>query len=358
MTKTTTETIEETDLVISLEGKILDSNFDEFRSRLKERIRSLNYELKTDADFDSAEQNAKALKGAEKSLAATKEHALEQAEDIQKLFAAIDDVSDEAKEARLNLEKQIKARKDQRKREILDAALDSLDATLKRNYRQRIEQAMKGKRTIDTLERAAQAEAKTIQSEVDAARKIIERHRVEHGATLLHDVEALEQRPAEDVAVELSRRLERQRDEEEKKRLREEAEKRQREQRESEAKAKAEAEARAKQDLPSNLNTGPAEATGERNTGPTVGARTVESSGVAARANATVFSGHRTAASEPKAETPSEEMQRFRNTVVQAFGPVKEARAQLIHPQNIERAERFAKVLTEGWKQLAEGGAE
>ena len=114
------------ELIIKLTGEITDTNFDEWKNDLLARLKKVNTELTTDDDFANAEADVKTIKAGEKSLKDAKTSALEQAKEIQKLFAAIDEVSAEAREARLALERQIKKRKAEIKVEIIDSGIDAV----------------------------------------------------------------------------------------------------------------------------------------------------------------------------------------------------------------------------------------
>jgi len=98
-------------LIIKLTGEIQSSNFYEWKNELIAQIQSTNTELTTDDDFVVATEHVKLFKTAEKSLKEAKQSAINQAADIQRLFAAIDEISEVARQARLSLERQIKARK-------------------------------------------------------------------------------------------------------------------------------------------------------------------------------------------------------------------------------------------------------
>lgn len=115
-------------LSIVLSGVIEKSNFDEWKTELIEQIRSVNTELKTDDDFVAATKHVKQFKAAEKNLKEAKKSALEQAAEISKLFEAIDTVSEEARQARLKLDKQIKKRKKEIKSEYVAQGVDSIKA--------------------------------------------------------------------------------------------------------------------------------------------------------------------------------------------------------------------------------------
>ena len=105
-------------LVIKLNGEIQSSNFHEWKNELIGQIQSTNLELATDADFAAAELNVKTFRIAEKTLKNAKESAIHQAYDIQELFNAIDEVTEQARQVRLTLIRQIKKRKSDVKEEI------------------------------------------------------------------------------------------------------------------------------------------------------------------------------------------------------------------------------------------------
>lgn len=322
-----------TDLVISVEGKIVESNFLEYKTELIEMIRGLNAELTTDTDFQIAAENVKGLKLAEEALADTKAKALAQAEEVQRLFTEIDEVSEEARQARLGLERQIKKRREQLVESFKEDAIASIDCANSQVYRARIAEAMKGKRTMETLEAAARHEAGVIQSEIDAARKVIDTHESQHGTTLTYDRPRLEQMEAAAVAVELGNRLERKRNEEEQKRLREEAERERRIRAEVEAEAKRKAEEEAKARMATEKPSAPAEK--------------------AIEPKADIF-----APEPPKAalKTQKQEFEHFLDEVKAAFGPIKAARERLTHAENKAKARVFAEAVSRAWKELSTGG--
>ena len=105
-------------LIIKLTGEIQKTNFHDWKNELINLIQSTNMELTSDIDFSSAEQDVKDFKKAEKTLKKAKENALYQAKDIQDLFNAIDEVTEQARQTRLTLERQIKIRKIEVKEEI------------------------------------------------------------------------------------------------------------------------------------------------------------------------------------------------------------------------------------------------
>lgn len=115
-------------LTIVLSGVIEKSNFDEWKKDLIEQIRSVKTELKTDDDFAAATKHVKQFKAAEKNLKKAKQSALEQAAEINALFEAIDTVSEEARQARLTLDRQIKKRKQEIKDDFVAEGIAKVKA--------------------------------------------------------------------------------------------------------------------------------------------------------------------------------------------------------------------------------------
>ena len=155
------------ELTIRLTGTIQDSNFNEWKRDLIAQIQATAKELKSDEDFVAATQQVKWFKAAEKSLAQAKQSAIEQATEIQQLFGAIDEISAEARDARLSLERQIKQRKAEIKAEIIRSGIEFVWQLISRQSpdfqaldhsryvdSQRFEQVVRGKAGTRSMELA------------------------------------------------------------------------------------------------------------------------------------------------------------------------------------------------------------
>lgn len=166
-------------LHIELSGAVKASNLPQFKEHALKVLGNINRDLKTDQDFANAEQTVKWAKDVEDRLAAAKQHALSQTADIDALFRTIDDVQGEARSIRLELDKLVKERKKTIKVEIaqagraaVDAHINNINSTLDGVSLPQIvtdfNAAMKGKRTVETLQSAADdevARAKILASE-------------------------------------------------------------------------------------------------------------------------------------------------------------------------------------------------
>lgn len=166
-------------LVIKITGAVNSSNLDEWKEELIALIQSTNTELITDDDFFAATKQVKAFKSAENALKLAKQSAIDQAEEIQILFSAIDEISEEARQARLSLEHQIKARKLEIKNEFIQSGLDEVQKTIDHNFDaleyldssnflnlSRFESALKGKQGLQSIKLAINSLCNQINQEL------------------------------------------------------------------------------------------------------------------------------------------------------------------------------------------------
>lgn len=114
-------------LLIQVTGHVTASNLVEFREHALAVIAGINRDLQTDADFANAEQTVKWCASAEARLKAAKDAALAQTASIEEAFRVIDDVSAELRRTRLDLDKSVKAEKDNRRAEKVMAARSEFD---------------------------------------------------------------------------------------------------------------------------------------------------------------------------------------------------------------------------------------
>ncbi len=167
-------------LDIQISGQIQNSNFPIWKDSLLDQIKSINLELVTDDEFAIAEKNSKSLKKAEKVVQEAKIKALEQTQDIQSLFKALDEVAEEARQARLKLDRQIRVKKQKVKEALITDSINNV-----RNYigskpevfnqldnnkyiqRYQYEAQIKGKSTINSCLNSLNLLVETIKASVD-----------------------------------------------------------------------------------------------------------------------------------------------------------------------------------------------
>jgi hypothetical protein len=308
-------------LTIETRGEVIASNVDEFRELVRGALANINRELKTDEEFGQAELDVKALKGAEDAVKAAKEKALADAEQLNALFRALDETGEEIRAPRLELEKLIAKRKEEVKNELVTEALAKLECAPRLRasaYGRSLQEAIKGKRTLDSMRKALDVTVTTHNALIGQARIAIDTFTWEHGKELVLDAEDLEVKGLDAVNAELRRRLEAVKAEEERKRLAAEAEK-----------AKAEV-AQIKRDA-AEVSKPPLPPVAS----PAAAPRPAPS------------------AVEPPAADAGTEWEAFKAKVMAAFAPVKEARAALQCPENQAKAQAFAEAVGQAWKGVA-----
>ena len=115
-------------LHIEVAGMVTASNLAQYKEHALAVFGSINRELTTDQHFADAEKAVKWCADVESRLVAAKEHALSQTASIDQLFKAIDDISAEARRTRLELDKLVKARKEELRTSIVTDGVNALRA--------------------------------------------------------------------------------------------------------------------------------------------------------------------------------------------------------------------------------------
>lgn len=160
-------------LRIEVTGMVTASNLAEWKEQAIAVFQGISTELVSDQDFADAETTVKWCGNIEEQLKAAKQHALSQTESIDLLFRTIDDIAAEARAKRLDLEKLVKRRKDERRTEIGNAArravqqhVLAINETLGEHAIPMpttlvadIAEAMKGKRSFSNMQEAVDAVA-------------------------------------------------------------------------------------------------------------------------------------------------------------------------------------------------------
>jgi len=271
-------------LHIELTGEVAASNLPEFRETAMAVLESINTDLQTDQDFADAEETVKWCSDVEKRIEAAKQHALSQTQSIDELFRTLDEVREETRRRRLELDKQVKAQKDTRRAEIrqraeaeldqhvaeLEAAIDSEHGTpvVLPKPACDIAGAMKGKRKLSAIQDAANqvvADAKieanqtaeTVRKNLRTLDELAGEHR-----SLFHDLNQIVTKDPDDFAAVVKARIADHEAELERKREaeRREQEEKERAEREAEARREQEEQAPGPEPEPEQPAQGPGEA--------------------------------------------------------------------------------------------------
>ncbi len=295
-------------LLIGIDGRVRVNNLPEYRGMLAAFLGTINRELASDEQFGQAELDSRKLREIEDNVRAAKVRALEDAKGIQDLFAALDMTSEEVRKARLELDRQIAKRKEEVRAGLLSSAMESLDcaARYRCHFSRSLAEAMKGKRTLDSIKRALDATIAVNNGMIRRSRALIDAHIARHGTALVMDREDLEIRLPDVVEGELRRRVEACQAEVERRRLTEEA---------------------------ANARAGVAGITADH----------------ARQDHARICSGAKPDSPPPRVPVPgpAAEWEAFWSRVKAGFQPVREAMAALRHELNVRAAETFAAGVNE-----------
>ncbi|XUO88468.1 YqaJ viral recombinase family protein [Halomonas sp. KM072] len=255
-------------LSIQMTGGVQASNLPDFKAKALAMIDGIKTELVTDKDFADADSTVKWLQKGEKQLEESKQRALEQTATIAELFDTIDELRETMRQKRLHLDKLVKAEKNNRRVEIERKAKEAfsdwlacLNQVVPVTTSLDVANAMKGKKTLATLQAAADDEVARakVEAQQEAQRladnkALIEKHQGDY-AFLFNDWRDLIQRDAEFIKLQVENRIAHHKQEEQKRldaereRIRqEEAAKAQREAAEAEAKRQAEEAEKRKQE--------------------------------------------------------------------------------------------------------------
>ena len=156
-------------LYIEIEGDVKGTNLATYEQAVIAKIRSINTDLVTDDDFATAEATIKFLSKAEKETESVKKQALAKTASIEELFRTVDNLREEMRKKRLELNKLVEECKKQKKMDIaLIAKADVVEFVNELNkecggYLQQpatdFNSAMKGKKLIESLQSAADDES-------------------------------------------------------------------------------------------------------------------------------------------------------------------------------------------------------
>ncbi len=202
-------------LHIEVTGQVVRSNLAEYKSLALSVFASIKTELVTDQDFADAEAAARWCGDIEQRLGDAKARALRDTESLDGLLTSIDEIVASARAKRLDLDRQVKTRKDSARAEVVLGAqkaltehLNALDAALGGAWMPRVPggfaQVIKSRRSLTSCERAVTTELMTLKLQANATAERIagNRRALQFEGTdwsfLFADFAALATKPAED----------------------------------------------------------------------------------------------------------------------------------------------------------------
>ena len=208
-------------LVVRASGMVEASNLKEFEAIARATLAKINTDLQTDEDFASAEKAVKFCTDVEKRLDGARENVLGQMKTVDEVVRSIDAIKEETRQIRLKLGKAVKDQKESRKLEILNTSRQAFnDFTHKLSvskYMPAINAdfagAMKGKKTISSLQSACDDEMARAKIEANEIAGVISINRdyINEAAAdyrfLFNDFGQLCQKPADDFAAIVKSRI-------------------------------------------------------------------------------------------------------------------------------------------------------
>lgn len=211
-------------LRIEVTGMVTNSNLEAFKAGAALMFSKINRVLETDQDFADAEKTVKHCKEIEDNIEAAKKHALSQTASIDELYRALDSVSAEARAVRLELDKLVKARKENLRIEIQQEAelafkvhIDTINTRLNTvqlpPIRADFAGVMKGKKTVTSLRDACDTELARVKIEASQLSKHIDKnltllaHIAAGKAHLFHDLSSLVLKPQADMEAIIKMRI-------------------------------------------------------------------------------------------------------------------------------------------------------
>ncbi|QPL52440.1 lambda-exonuclease family protein [Vibrio navarrensis] len=238
-----------------MNGLAIVSNLDEYKAKALELVEQSKKKLETDQDFANAESMVKVFKFAEDKLGLMSQQVLGEVESIDTFVKDLGFISENIRQARLALDKQVKSRKEEIKAELVMKAkteIQALVADMSQKYnvgfnvKHDFAAAIKGKRNIESMQSAINdelAKAKIALSELkDIAQTNLDTvNQNSEYRFLFNDWGQIAFKAPEDFATLVKLRIAEHKDAEEKRRQAE----RDRIRKEEEAKAQAEAEQKA-----------------------------------------------------------------------------------------------------------------
>ncbi|WP_193264767.1 lambda-exonuclease family protein [Vibrio navarrensis] len=238
-----------------MNGLAIVSNLDEYKAKALELVEQSKKKLETDQDFANAESMVKVFKSAEDKLGLMSQQVLGEVESIDTFVKDLGFISENIRQARLALDKQVKSRKEEIKAELVMKAkteIQALVADISQKYnvgfnvKHDFAAAIKGKRNIESMQSAINdelAKAKIALSELkDIAQTNLDTvNQHSEYRFLFNDWGQIAFKAPEDFATLVKLRIAEHKDAEEKRRQAE----RDRIRKEEEAKAQAEAEQKA-----------------------------------------------------------------------------------------------------------------
>lgn len=328
------------ELMIAVSGKIISSNFEEFREWAVAQIKGINENLVTDEDFGQATLDVKKLKAFEDTLTEKEEQMLREMDDVYNLIQGTKELKKLSSESRIKLDKLIKSKREQVINDMITVGVTKLTMATPA-FRAKIAESVKNKRSLALMNQAIDETVSEINALLAANEEIVTAAETQHGDAVTFGRSQLLVMETETLKVEIERRIERAKADREKKRLQDEADRQRKEAEEAKAKLASANTPTTEPDAAERKQLGAALNQPAPTPAPAAPAPQPEIE--------TLFAG-----AKREELSQGDEADLFVAILKNALAPVKEARLALKHPENINAAKRFAEKLNAAFEQLIE----
>ncbi|UKA08673.1 YqaJ viral recombinase family protein [Photobacterium damselae subsp. damselae] len=160
-----------------MDGLTLNSNLDTFKQAATDLVEKSKLPIETDQDFANAEHMVKTFKTAEDKIKALSEQVLGEVQSIDSFVKDLKFIGEQIRQARLATDKQVKNRKDEIRKQILATANKKIQQHTLQLEKQikaslpaptiSVLNAMKGKKTVQSLQEAADTAVSQVIVELD-----------------------------------------------------------------------------------------------------------------------------------------------------------------------------------------------
>ena len=321
-------------LAVIVRGEIVESNFKLFAEKVETQLAEINTDLKTDEDFGQAELDLKKIKEIRSSLTDRKREILEQLEGVYGLVNGLESLDSGMLKVQSLLTKEVKSKKAEIKKDIVDCALSLIVSDNREKYRDEITATMRGKSNLASIKDGVQNAAEEINKRHAKNYEIINAATDEHGAGIAPDFLSLIDMAEYALMDQIARRVELKIQRKETERLESE--------RIAAEKELADMKRKESEALDQKNKSIP-----DRVKGKFKDPEPIKGSTLPAPPKIDSIPTRKPAAQEE--ETAWEEMSEFLTIIESAFAPVKSARLNLKHQTNIDASNDFAKSLGECW---------
>lgn len=329
-------------LSIVCKGEVISSNLPEFRDAVVAFVGAINRELVTDEQFGQAEIDVKRLKNIEEATLAAKEKALRDAETLHALFVSLDEIAEIPRQARLDLSSLIDRQKKAVRAQLVADALNRIECAAHlrlKNFGAIVEGSIKGKRTLDSMQKALDIIVGSLNAQIAASKAVIAEWEAANQERV-PDADVLEIEQPETVRLKLQARTDARKAAEERKRLEEEQA---RERKRLADEVAAERATRLQAEAAAAPQPAPAPQAQEA----TAPAPIVESLPTSEPAQEFALTAE---------ESEDEELARLCFAIRAAFSPIRNVKESLKHQRNIDLAKAFANNINAAFKWLEKGG--